>query len=77
MNTRRSFLIGSAGAALASSRIMGANDRIRAGMIGLGKRALKLQTFLSARNDIDIVAICDVWDRRTQEFQPKIGRAHV
>jgi predicted dehydrogenase len=56
---------------------MGANDRIRAGMIGLGKRALKLQTFLAARNDIDIVAICDVWDRRTQEFQPKAPAARA
>jgi hypothetical protein len=36
--TRRSFLIASGLTALASTRVFGANDRLRLGIIGAGER---------------------------------------
>jgi predicted dehydrogenase len=77
---RRDLLRLSAAASLtaaSANRAMGANERIRAGIIGLGRRAVKLQSFLAARRDVEIVAICDIWDRRTREFQAKVPAARA
>lgn len=38
MITRRSFLVASGLTALASTRVFGANDRLRIGVIGAGER---------------------------------------
>jgi predicted dehydrogenase len=63
--------------AASSSRVLGANDRIRASMIGLGRRAANLRRFLGTRSDIDIVAICDIWDRRIQQFKTVAPQART
>jgi predicted dehydrogenase len=70
---RRSFL-GTAGAfvagsaisstALSYSRILGANDRIRLGHIGIGNRGGQLHTMVSHLKDthnVETVAVCDLW----------------
>src|SRR5215469_6955391 len=57
--------------------VSGANERIRAGVIGLGRRAVKLQGFLADRRDLDIVAICDIWDQRIAAFQVKFPQART
>jgi predicted dehydrogenase len=72
--TRRSFLKQAAmgGAALAAApawqRVLGANDRINVALIGLGARGsdhlnLVLQ-HRANKSDIEIVALCDVYQKR-------------
>jgi predicted dehydrogenase len=68
--TRRSFLgdsarlAAAAGAAghTASVRAQGANDRIRMGFIGVGNRGSELMGYFMANPDVDLVALCDVYD---------------
>lgn len=75
---RRGFLkqtaSGAAGVTFAGSlpgRVLGANDRIRIGVIGCGARGnfLLEQTLLHATSqNVEIAALCDVWSvnlRRT------------
>lgn len=68
--TRRTFLSATAAAAvsaklsprtaLSDSRILGANDRLRLGVIGLGGRGRYLMELLQGP-DVEIVALCDVY----------------
>ena len=61
MLTRRSFIIASGMTALASTRVMGANDTIRVGVIGAGGR---MEGLLDAAAEIglsQIVAVSDVY----------------
>ena len=70
---RRSFL-GAAGAVVAGSafpssalsygRILGANDRIALGHIGVGNRGTELHAMVSRLKDkynVETVAVCDLW----------------
>jgi predicted dehydrogenase len=63
---RRKFLRGTAAAALsglASDKILGANDRIRLGAIGVGGRSRKtLIPIHKDQPDTEFVAICDVYE---------------
>ncbi len=73
-SSRRSFLksTGLVTAALAArpawSRVVGANDRINVGVIGLGARGSDHLTLLlehrQNKPDIEIVALCDVYQKR-------------
>jgi predicted dehydrogenase len=70
--TRRTFLkqaaIGTAAAlAYPSARILGANDRIRIGMIGVGGRGTELLKQVLELHDAQLVAIADVYSRRRDE----------
>jgi predicted dehydrogenase len=59
--TRRTFAI-TAASALSATRVFGANDRIRMGLIGSGGRGREdWGTFLK-QPDIEPVAVCDVYD---------------
>jgi predicted dehydrogenase len=69
--SRRSFLHAAGASAVAArpaARLLGANDRINVGVIGLGARgsylfqmALKRQR---ERGDVQVVAVCDVYRKR-------------
>jgi predicted dehydrogenase len=70
--TRRTFLkqaaIGTAAAlAYPSARILGANDRIRVGMIGVGGRGTELLKQVLELHDAQLVAIADIYSRRRDE----------
>jgi len=70
--SRRSFLKGSlavATIATAASRgkILGANDRIRLGVIGTGNRSSNLMKNVNKIGGIQWVALSDIWDRRMEE----------
>jgi predicted dehydrogenase len=71
-STRRDFLqqaaLGTAAfLAYPASRVLGANDRIRVGMIGVGNRGQDLlEEALKIRN-VQLVAIADVYSRRHDE----------
>lgn len=65
--TRRTFTQASAAATLgwatlasAAPRVLGANDRIRLGFIGVANRGGQLMTAFLKHSDMEIVALCDV-----------------
>jgi len=50
--------------ALSYSRIVGANDRISLGHIGVGNRGTELDgivAFLKDKKNVEVSAVCDVW----------------
>ena len=61
MLTRRSFVIASGLTALASTRVFGANDTIRIGVIGAGERMRWLLDAAAKTTTYDIVAVSDVY----------------
>src|SRR6266568_198427 len=71
-NTRRDFVkqsVLSAAAFLAypPARVLGANDRVRVGMIGVGGRGQELLNQVLELRDIQLVAIADIYSRRREE----------
>jgi predicted dehydrogenase len=61
MITRRSFVIASGLTALASTRVFGANDTIRLGLIGAGQRGTYLLNAAEKAGLYQIAAVCDVY----------------
>jgi predicted dehydrogenase len=76
MTSRRSFLAGAASAASAM-RAMGANDRIRMGVVGTGGRGKYLmgvaKSVAERAGGLEWVAVCDAWDQRRDEGEKLIG----
>ncbi|MCS6953150.1 MAG: Gfo/Idh/MocA family oxidoreductase [Bryobacteraceae bacterium] len=77
--SRRSFVAASAGVLTAAScaRVLGANDRLRLGVIGTGPRGQWLMKALQriAGAEIEFVAVCDVYDVRRNEAARLAGGA--
>ncbi len=76
--SRRSFLAGTLAAATvataaSSKRVLGANDRIRLGVIGSGNRSRSLMRNLNGIGRIEWVALSDVWDERMNEAEKITG----
>jgi predicted dehydrogenase len=86
--TRRKFLAASAGATLAASlapraalnaaerkRSVGANDRIRIGLIGTGARGINVELRNTAKfaqeENLEVVAVCDPWSKARGEAAAK------
>ena len=61
MLTRRSFLVAGGVTALASTRVLGANDTIRLGLIGAGQRGAYLLDAADNAGAYQIAAVCDVY----------------
>jgi predicted dehydrogenase len=59
---RRTFTKSLAAAALSASRVMGANDQIRVGIIGCGGQGTGNWRAFLAQPDVTPVAVCDVYD---------------
>ncbi len=71
--TRRDFSKAAAVTALSSMRILGANDRVRVGFIGVGNRGDQvLDAFLKNR-DAQVVAVCDVYEPYLEPAARKAG----
>jgi predicted dehydrogenase len=75
-DTRRDFIkkaaVGAAAlAAYPSARVLGANDRVRIGMIGVGGRGQELLSQVLALPNAQLVAIADVYTRRRDEAKAK------
>jgi predicted dehydrogenase len=71
-DARRTFLkkaaLGvAAAAAFPAARVLGANDRVRVGMIGVGARGQELLKQVLEIHDAELVAIADVYTRRHEE----------
>jgi len=69
-NSRREFITkttgGAAGLAFTAAswnNVLGANDRIRLGVIGTGNRGSDVMKWFQKEPDVEIVALCDCYDR--------------
>ena len=61
--TRRSFALITAASA---RRIIGANDRVRVGLIGCGGRGRYVARFMREAPNVEFVAMCDVYSRNAE-----------
>ena len=80
MMNRRSFLIASGLTALASSRVFGANNTIRIGVIGAGHRAKGLLDAADKAGPYQLVAVSDVYAPNRDAFQQRsngLATAHL
>jgi predicted dehydrogenase len=69
--TRRNFLIASGLTALASTRIVGANDTLRIGIIGAGSRINNLLKAADQVGQYQIVAVSDVYAPRRDAIKAR------
>ena len=76
-STRRDFLRASAVATTAASygRILGANDRIRLGIVGTGGRGQYLMKEINRTGAVEWVAVCDVYSVRCDQAAGIAGGA--
>jgi len=74
--TRRTFLkqaaIGAAVLAYPSAAVLGANDRVRVGMIGVGDRGNDLLGQVRSVSNVELVAMADVYSRRRDQAKSKV-----
>src|SRR5438874_2560689 len=74
---RRTFAkqaaVAGATTALAASRVLGANERIRVGFIGLGNRGDQVLDAFLPHKDAEVVAICDLYEPYLDFAAKKIG----
>ena len=57
-----------------TSTVLGANDRIRVGMIGVGDRGNDLLSQIRGVHGVEVVAMADVYSRRRDEAKSKVLR---
>src|ERR1700746_149812 len=73
---RRTFLkqaaIGAAVLAYPPSKVLGANDRVRVGMIGVGDRGNDLLDQVVKVPNVDLVVMADVYSRRRDQAKSKV-----
>src|SRR5690606_4992137 len=67
------------GQAPSPGRVLGANDRINVGFIGVGGQGMnahvRISSIHAAANNISQVAVCDVWTKRTAAAKAFIEKA--
>src|SRR4051812_24628147 len=69
-STRRELVIkGAALSAASYSRVLGANDRLRLGVIGCGERGTFVSSLFAAKPDVQVTAVCDVYRVRAEKLQ--------
>ncbi len=56
------------------SRVLGANDRVRVGMIGVGARGEELLKQVQKIPNVELVAIADIYSRRRDEAKHMVSR---
>src|SRR6202041_1213388 len=76
-HNRRTFLkqaaLGTAAVlAYPTSKALGANDRIRVGMIGVGDRGNDLLGQIRAVHGVEVIAMADVYSRRRDQAKDKV-----
>lgn len=74
-NSRRDFLAKSAaGAAMTAAswnKVLGANDKVRLGVIGTGNRGGDVMSWFIKEPDCEVVALCDVYEKAMMEQKEK------
>jgi predicted dehydrogenase len=80
MHSRRKFIgqvaTGIAGT-LATSSVLGANERIRVGLIGAGDRGMQLVREAITCPNVDVVAFADIYTRRLEEAKKTVPTAQT
>ena len=70
-STRRELVLtGAALSAASYSRVLGANDRIRLGVIGCGSRGTHVSGLFASKPDVQVTALCDVYRARIDKLRP-------
>lgn len=59
--------------ALSAGRVMGANDRVRVGFIGLGNRGDQVLSAFLTHKDCEVAAVCDIYQPYVDFAAKKIG----
>jgi predicted dehydrogenase len=79
-NSRREFITKTAASAAglgftAASwkNVMGANDRVRLGVIGTGNRGGDVMNWFLKEPDVEVIALCDCYDRHLNQALEKTG----
>lgn len=83
--TRREFLRNSTATTAAMGilgtpvmrSVLGANERIRVGFIGVGNRGTQLLRGFMAQGDVEIAALCDVYEPYLARSNADVGKAVV
>lgn len=85
-NTRREFITKSSAAAAgvsvglhafgsrSTSKVFGANDKIKMGFIGIGNRGSQLLNIFMANKDCEIAALCDVYEPYTTRKRKDVDK---
>ncbi len=73
MLNRRSFMIATGMTALASTRVFGANDTLRIGVIGAGRRMRSLLDVADKAGPYQIVAVSDVYSPHSDAVKERSG----
>src|SRR6185312_16172893 len=73
MLNRRSFMIATGMTALASTRVWGANDTLRVGVIGAGRRMRTLLDVADKAGPYQIVAVSDVYAPHRDAVKERSG----
>src|SRR5690349_1095022 len=76
--TRRTFTRAAAGALTALSaasvpRVLGANERVRLGFVGVGNRGDRLLDAFLVHSDCEVAALCDVYEPYLPAARKKAG----
>jgi len=75
---RRSFIVAAGITALASTRVFGANEKIRIGVIGAGGRMHQLLNSAEASDvPFEIVSVCDVYTPHREEVKSRASAANA
>lgn len=76
-SSRRRFLSGSAAgatvAALSWNKVLGANDRLRLGVIGTGNRGTDVMGWFLKESEVEVAALCDCYDKNLNAALEKTG----
>src|ERR1700674_4590796 len=73
MQSRRSFLAGTAATAAFSRSAIGANDRIRFAILGAGTRGSYVGGVFTDFPDVELVSVCDVFKPTREQQAAKLG----
>ena len=55
-----------------SAKVLGANDRVRVGMIGVGDRGNDLLNQIRGVSNVELVAMADIYSRRRDQAKSKV-----
>src|SRR3954452_3030956 len=78
MNRRELLTTGAAAVTAASySRVLGANDKVQLGVIGLGGRGNYVMSVFQKNPVVNVSAVCDVWLTRAERAKAKAADAKV
>ena len=63
--------------AMSLKSVMGANEKIRMGFIGLGNRGTLLLNWFMENADVEVVALCDVYEPYTLRDRSKVAERYL